>query len=380
MITAPDDAAWPARDAPEDLPTLIGGPSADDGKGPPAADVPVGGAPVMVKNWFDILAAAEKPQNDGSLAAAHESARAYRSRAKADNTRAAYRSAVRAWCIWCDRHGVPPLPAASRDVAAFLAAGRDRGQAGNTLKLRAAAIRFLHRAAGLPSPTDTAEVSETMAGIRRDAPNPQKKRAATLAVLRELLAPIPDDLRGLRDRALLLVGFAGALRRSELAAILLGDLDRTDQGYELTLKRSKGSQTEAVLVPLPYGRTELCPVRALTRWLDAAAITEGPVFRRIWLPPQATPDAPPALPAIGAETLTPRSIARIVQVRAAAAGFSAREFGGHSLKRGALSTGMQAGAHAAQLKRLGRHKSFDVLGEYLEFGNLFEGHPLSGVL
>ncbi len=111
-----------------------------------------------------------------------------------------------------------PSPARlRREVAAFLAAGRDAGQAGNTLKLRAAAIRFLHRAAGLPSPTDTAEVSETMAGIRRDAPNPQKKRAATLAVLRELLAPIPDDVRGLRDRALLLVGFAGALRRSELA-------------------------------------------------------------------------------------------------------------------------------------------------------------------
>ena len=121
-------------------------------------------------------------------------------------------------------------------------------------------------------------------------------------------------------------------------------------------------------------------MRALARWLDAAAITDGPVFRRIWLPPQTSPDAPPALPAIGAEALTPRSIARIVQARAAAAGFSGHEFGGHSLKRGALSTGMQAGAHAAQLRRLGRHKSFVVLGEYLEFGNLFDGHPLSSVL
>jgi hypothetical protein len=121
-------------------------------------------------------------------------------------------------------------------------------------------------------------------------------------------------------------------------------------------------------------------VRALARWLDTAAITAGPVFRRIWLPPQAASDAPPPLPAIGTEPLTPRSLARIVQARAAAAGFAGREFGGHSLKRGALSAGMAAGAHAAQLKRLGRHKSFDVLGEYLEFGDLFEGHPLSGVL
>jgi len=392
MTTTPDDAPWgvgaTAAEATADTgPSLSGrlGPRADDLPPPAlvAAEAPVGGPPVAVSNWFDAIAAAAKPDNDGSLAAAHASARVYRSRAKADNTRAAYRSAVRAWCAWCDRNGVPALPAAPRDVAAFLAAGRDRGQAGNTLKLRAAAIRFLHRAAGLPSPTATAEVSETMAGIRRDAPNPRKKRAATLTVLREILAPIGEDFPGIRDRALLLVGFAGALRRSELAGIVFADLERTDQGYELTLKRSKGAQTESVLVPLPYGRTELCPVRALARWLEAGAITGGPVFRRVWLPPAAAngfSGAPPPRPAIGADALTPRSIARIVQARAAAAGFAGHEFGGHSLKRGALSTGMQAGAHAAQLKRLGRHKSFDVLGEYLEFGNLFEGHALRDVL
>jgi integrase len=321
---------------------------------PPAVDAPVGAAPALIRAWFDGVATSAMPENDGTLAAARDSARAYRSRAKADNTRAAYRSAVRAWCSWCGKHGLPALPAAARDVAAFLADGRDRGQAGSTLKLRAAAIRFLHRVAGLPSPTDTAEVSETMAGIRRAAPNPRKKRAATLAVLRELLAPIPDDLRGRRDRALLLVGFVGALRRSELAAIQLGDLQRTDRGYELTLPRSKGAQTGAVLVPLPYGKTELCPVRALGRWLEAAVIAGGPVFRRIWVPPQAAPDGPPPAPAIGPEALTPRSVARIVQARAGAAGFAGREFGGHSLKRGALTTGMQRGAHPTQLKRLGR--------------------------
>lgn len=345
----------------------------------PAHDAPVGGPPTAVQTWFDAAAAAIQIENDGSLAAAHDSARAYRSRAKADNTRAAYRSAVRAWCAWCTTHQVAPLPAASRDLAAFLAAGRDQGLAGNTLKLRVAAVRFLHRTANLPSPTDTAEISETMAGIRRAAPDPAKKRAATLTVLRELLAPIPDDLRGLRDRALLLVGFAGALRRSELAAIQLNELQRTDQGFELTLKRSKGSQTAAVMVPLPYGRTELCPVRALTAWLEAAAITAGPVFRRLWLPPRAT-GGPPALPVLGVEALTPRSIARIVQDRAVKVGFARLEFAGHSLKRGALTAGMQAGAHPAQLKRLGRHKSFDVLGEYLEYGNLFDAHPLKGLL
>jgi hypothetical protein len=228
-------------------------------------------------------------------------------------------------------------------------------------------------------------------------------------------------LRGKRDRALLLVGFAGALRRSELAAIRIERLEKTDRGLRLTIPQTKGSQTDSVVVPLPYGRTELCPVRALNAWLAAAGITDGPVFRRIWLPArgsgrgrgkqrsrgempangehagQAAEDAPPPLPPqpfqrltppeplaappqIGKAALTSRSIADIVQARAVAAGFARRDLAGHSLKRGALTTGMDRGIHPAKLKRLGRHKSFDVLGEYLEFGDLFDGHPLTGVL
>ena len=96
----------------------------------------------------------------------------------------------------------------------------------------------------------------------------------------------------------------------------------------------------------------------------ATAIADGPVFRQLWLPPQNNPSGPPPLPAIEPDALTPRSIARILQDRAVKAGFGRLEFGGHSLKRGALTAGMQAGAHPAQLKRLGRYKSFDVLGEY----------------
>jgi len=149
---------------------------------------------------------------------------------------------------------------------------------------------------------------------------------------------------------------------------------------DILMVSCKGDQTGAVRVPLPYGRTELCPVRALTRWLDAAGITGGAVFRRLWTPPCARADGPPAPPVLGAEPLTVRSIARIVQARAIAAGFGDAEFGGHSLKRGALTTGMQQDAHPAQLKRRGWHKSFDVLGEYLVFGDLFSNHPLGKVL
>jgi len=349
---------------------------------------PVGGDGTAVSAWFDAAVAAAEPLLDGTLDAEREAADAYRRMATADNTRRAYRAAVRVWCAWCARHDLPPLPAAGADVAAFLAGERGRKLSPETIKLRRAAIRYLHRAAGCPVPTDDVCVSETLAGIQRDAARkgqlPRKKVAATEKILRRLLAPIPGDLRGLRDRALLLVGFAGALRRSELAAIRLEHLEKTDRGIRLTLPHSKGAQDSAVTVALPYGDTELCPVHALEAWLQAAGLTDGPVFRRIWLPPRpkqgTLAGTPPPLPRIGQNAITPQTVAQVVQARAVAAGFGLRDLGGHSLKRGALTTGMERGIHPAKLKRLGRHKSFDVLGEYLEFGDLFEGHPLSGVL
>ena len=248
--------------------------------------------PRRVRRWFDAAARAELPAYDGTLGTARTAADAYARRAKAANTRRAYRAGVAAWCAWCDRHALPCLPARAGDVVAFLAAERGSGLSVNTVELRRAAIRYLHFVAGCPVPTAEAPVAETMAGIRRDAADqgalPAKKLAATADLLHQILAPIPDDLRGRRDRALLLVGFAGALRRAELAAIRVEHLEPRERGLRLTLPRSKGERDgKAVTVALPYGTTALCPVRALRGWLEAAGIAEGPVFRRIWTHPPA---------------------------------------------------------------------------------------------
>ena len=219
--------------------------------------------PDAIRIWFDGTLNATPPAADGSLAAARGAASAYALQAKAANTRRAYRAAVRAWCAWCEQHGLPPLPASGPDVAAFLAGERGRKLTPATLDLRRAAIRHLHRLAGCPVPTDDACVAEALAGIRREAAGrgeqPRKKKAATAAVLRRLLAPIPDDLRGLRDKALLLVGFAGALRRSELAAIEIKDLEATERGLRLTLMQTKGSQAKAVTVPPALRRHRALP-------------------------------------------------------------------------------------------------------------------------
>jgi integrase len=338
-----------------------------------------------VAEWFDEVADAAIPTFDGTLATARLAADAFARRAKADNTRRAYRAGVRAWCAWCDLHGLLPLPASAVDVVAFLAAERGRGLSVTTVDLRRAAIRYLHFIAGCPVPTAEARVAETMAGIRRAAADdgivPAKKLAATIEILRQIVGPIPDDLRGMRDRALLLVGFAGALRRSELAAIHFEHLEMRERGLRLTLPKSKGERSgRSVTVPIPYGATELCPVRALRRWQDATGLTEGPVFRRLWTPKLQSPGGPPPLPRIGGTAVDARTVARIIQVRAAAAGFEHNALGGHSLKRGAMTTGMDRGIHPTHLKRLGRHRSYAVLDEYLEHGDPFEAHALRGVL
>jgi integrase len=367
--------------------------------GPGATDAPLvplpaplGGAPAAVRGWFETALDDRLPAADGTLATAQRTAAALARRAKADNSRRAYRAGVRAWCAWCDDHALPALPARPEDVAAFVAAGAypeppARPLAAPTLRLRLAAIGYLHWLAGLPSPTGTAIVGETIAGLertlRREGRGPRPKLAAKIALLREMLAAIEDDLPGLRDRALLLTGFAGALRRAELAAIRLADLEECEHGLRVTLPVSKGDRrAKGVVVAVPYGSTELCPVRALQRWCTAAGISEGAVFRRIRrLPPRrGAPAGEAPVWVVGSAAIDPGTVARIVKARGAAAGFDAASLGGHSLKRGAMNTAKDRRVHPSQLKRLGRHASWATLAAYLEEGDLFEEHPLQGVL
>jgi hypothetical protein len=146
--------------------------------------------------------------------------------------------------------------------------------------------------------------------------------------------------------------------------------------YATFLFRSAAQATVAI----PYGSTELCPVRALRQWQLTAGITDGPLFRRIWTPPRGRTGCNTPLPRVGYAAIDAGTVARIVQARAKVAGFDPDVLGGHSLKRGALSSGMERGIHPTRLKQLGRHKSYAVLDVYLELGDPFETHPLNGVL
>ncbi|MFT9159454.1 MAG: tyrosine-type recombinase/integrase [Acetobacter sp.] len=343
---------------------------------------PVGQAPRTVVRWFDATLGTLVPQRDGTLETARDAASAYALNAKAPNTRKAYRAGVRAWCAWAERHALPCLPARSADISAFLADERGRGMTPGTLELRRAALTYLHRLAGCPVPTADAAVGETMAGIRktaaRDGFTPRRKAPATSDVLRQIIDRIDiTTLAGLRDRALLLMGFYGAFRRSELASLDVRHISLTRKGLLVTLPHSKGDrQDKGVEIALPFTNDSLCPVKAYGAWITVSRIADGAVFRRVRKEKRQHPPCP-SLSALGTEALTDRSIARMVQARAAAAGLEGSSFGGHSLKRGALTTGMQAGAHPVKLKRLARHSSYAALGDYLELGDPFDEHALN---
>ncbi len=219
---------------------------------PPA---PVGQPAAAVAQWFSVVSAQPVPEHDGRLATARQAADAYMHRSKAENTLRTYRTAVRSWCRWAAGHALPALPPSSEDVAAYLADMALQGRRTSTIDLHRAALRYLHHLAQITVPTAHPMVTATLAGIRRETKEtlPRQKTALTWDRLVRVVEAISlHDLVGARDRAILLLGFAGAFRRSELAALKVDDLTVDEDGMQIRLGRSKGDpQRKGALIGIP---------------------------------------------------------------------------------------------------------------------------------
>ncbi len=238
-----------------------------------------------------------------------------------------------------------------------------------SLYRRLASIRSAHRQAGEAAPASFA-LDQVWAGIRRAHGRPARpKRAMMVSDVRLAVQTAPDTLTGKRDRALILIGFAGALRRSELTAIEVEGggagpvrVRLVAGGLEVLIDRSKGDQTgEGAVVGIPYGANpETCPVLALQSWLDAAGITAGPVFRSINRWGQ-----------IGG-SLSANMVARIVKAGAGRIGLDPKAFAGHSLRSGlATSAAFSGQADALTIQRHLRHAKGDTTARYIRDGERF---------
>ena len=301
-------------------------------------------------------------------------ARRYADASRAASTQRAYASDWRRFSAWCLARGLETLPADPRVVAVFLSAEADAGSAPLTVGRRLAAIGWMHRRAGLQPPQareGTAAILEVMAGIRRShGIAPTRKHPADADVLCAILRAMPSsDLRSVRDRALLAFGMAGAFRRSELVALRLADVAWVEEGLRVNIRRSKTDQDGAgTTIAIPEGR-RLRPKALLAAWIDAAAINDGHLFRRLGAGASVT-----------AAPMSDRGVARLVQARAAAAGYDPADFAGHSLRAGFLTAAARSGASVFKMREVSRHKSMQVLADYVRDAELFRDHAGEGFL
>jgi site-specific recombinase XerD len=281
---------------------------------------------------------------------------------KSVNTRKAYRADWAEFRAWCARYRRQALPALPETVAYYLADESLRLKV-STLERRLATISQAHRAAGHESPTQHAQVRLVWSGIKREKGTAQVHMKPTLTRhLRAMVEKLPDSLVGCRDRALLLLGFAGAMRRSELVGLTVADLAFTDEGLVVIIRRSKTDQTgEGRKIGIPLGgQLETCPVRSVQRWLDESRIDEGPVFRAV------------SRGGLIRETaLSDRVVANVVKRTLTAAGKSTKRYAGHSLRAGLITQAAMAGVSERVIQDQSGHKSLPVLRRYIRDGSLF---------
>jgi site-specific recombinase XerD len=303
--------------------------------------------------------------------------RAYQQASKAEATVRAYRSDVRVFEAWCQRFGFRSMPAAPATVAAFIVSEAEEGKAASTLGRRLAAIRYGHKLAKAPDPTDDEGVHAAMKGARRKLKvAPRRKAAATAEILAALLMRTPDTLTGKRDRALLALGFAGAFRRSELVALDVEDLRDDPDGLRITVRRSKVDQEgRGFEKAIPHGRF-IRPVALVREWLDAAGITSGPVFR----PVSRSGRVRQAGEGSTEPRLTTQAVADIIKKYTAVAGLDASTFGAHSLRAGYITTAAERGADLARIMDQSGHRDPRTVVGYIRRANAFKGHSGSGFL
>lgn len=308
-----------------------------------------------------------------ALQDAAAAADAFATASRASSTWRAYESDWRIFVFWCQSVNLQALPATPTTLAMFLAAEAQRGTAPSTLNRRLAAIRLMHLGARVISPHDTVEVHEVMRGIRRlSTRGVIKKEPAVDEQIKSMVDTCDAaTFQGLRDRALLLLGFAGAFRRSELVALDVADLKVTPEGLIVLIRKSKTDQeSEGQRIAIPRViESPYCPVQAVLDWIAAAQVEQGAIFRRVIKGNKISEDR-----------LTDQSVAHVIKKLAARAGLIASQYAGHSLRSGFLTS---AAAHRASIFKMAaqsRHKSLDVLSGYVRAQELFEDHAAEGLL
>lgn len=299
-----------------------------------------------------------------------EKAKKYILHAKANNTIKSYKSDWKDFSKFCKEQNVSSLTADVDTVINYVAEMAETKKV-STIIRRLSSISQAHQAAGCGSPTFAFAVKAVVKGIKKEKGTiPNKKEAAVIEDIRLMINTLGRTLIDIRDRALILIGFAGAFRRSELVAIVMDDLEFNRDGLIITLRHSKTDQEgQGYKKGIPYGSNpETCPVRALQDWLKVSNIMEGPVFRSV-----------DRYKKINVKGMSDKSVALIVKKLAKAAGLDERKYSGHSLRSGLITTAANRGVDERSIMKQSGHKSLTVMRSYIQDATLFKNNAATNV-
>jgi integrase len=294
------------------------------------------------------------------------------------NTRRTYRSACKRFVRWCKRNELTPLPASGETLCAYVGWLVSKGYSKPTVEHALAAIHKAHSSRDIPSARHDARVDKLLRGLAhlQAGRQPNKKAPLTVELIEKVCAALPEDITGIRDRAIILLGFSGAFRSAELSFLKVEHVEWcAPKGMIVRLDRSKTDQAgkgELVEIFATYHRRDLCPCRALKRWLDVSGVKEGPLFRMF---------DPQGFGVVDGRRMRPDAFRVVVQDAVARVqGLDPKAFGSHSMRAGFLTSAAERGVPLVTIMQTTRHKNMDVARGYIRKIELLQNGAGKGLL
>jgi site-specific recombinase XerD len=294
---------------------------------------------------------------------------------KANNTIRAYKSDFTDFGLFCAQNGFKSLPSEPKIVSLYLTHLSTKDIKMSTLKRRLVSIGIVHKLKGHYLDTKHPSIIENIMGIKRRKGSIQKgKKPILINDLKNIINAIDkqknEEIKKIRDRSIILVGFSGGFRRNEIVSLDLEDLDFVTEGIKITIKRSKTDQFgEGSLKGLPYfDNSQYCPVLSLKKWIETSNINSGPLFRRFSKGSKLTN-----------HRLTDQTVALLIKKYLDLAGINSKNYSGHSLRSGFATTAAESGAEERSIMAMTGHKSTEMVRRYIKEASLFKNNALNKI-
>ena len=294
---------------------------------------------------------------------------------KSANTVRAYKSDFNDFGLFCAQNGFKSLPSEPKIVSLYLTYLSTKDAKMSTLKRRLVSIGVIHRLKGHYLDTKHPSIIENIMGIKRRKGSIQKgKKPLLINHLKQLINVIDEqkneDIKKLRDRSIILVGFSGGFRRNEIVSLDYDDLDFVEEGLKIQIRRSKTDQFgEGSVKALPYfDSSKYCPVISLKNWIEISKIETGPLFRRFVKGSK-----------LSKNRLTDQTVALLIKEYLLLAGIDSKNYSGHSLRSGFATSAAESGAEERSIMAMTGHKSSEMVRRYIKEANLFKNNALNNI-